>query len=185
MKALPDLAASWPHMPEGVTDRAADVWEPVLAVADAAGGDWPQRARVAAVALVAAAMASTPSLGIRLLADVCTLFISLNYGESQATHVLLEDLRKMDETPWADLRGKALDARGLANLLRPYGVASRNVRIGLTVVRGYARQDFHDPWSRYLGDPAKESATSATPTTPPATTDPVPSDEYYQANRGE
>ena len=32
---------AWPEMPDGVTDRPADVWEPLLAVADAAGGDWP------------------------------------------------------------------------------------------------------------------------------------------------
>src|SRR5262249_15361348 len=40
-----------PLMPEGITDRNADVWESLLAVADAAGGDWPAKARVAAVAL--------------------------------------------------------------------------------------------------------------------------------------
>ena len=31
----------WPEMPEGIEDRNADVWEALLAVADAAGGDWP------------------------------------------------------------------------------------------------------------------------------------------------
>lgn len=36
-----DLASSWPELPEGVEDRAAECWEPLLAVADAAGGAWP------------------------------------------------------------------------------------------------------------------------------------------------
>jgi hypothetical protein len=43
----------WPDMPDGIEDRDADVWEPLLAMAGLAGGDWPKRARVAAVALVA------------------------------------------------------------------------------------------------------------------------------------
>jgi hypothetical protein len=43
-------ATPGPVMPEGVTDRPADVWEPLLAVADAAGGDWPPgRARLPVV----------------------------------------------------------------------------------------------------------------------------------------
>jgi hypothetical protein len=37
------LTGYWPAMPPGVTDRPADVWEPLLAVADAAGADWPAR----------------------------------------------------------------------------------------------------------------------------------------------
>ena len=48
-------------MPAGVEDRDADVWEALLAVADAAGGDWPERARAAAVALVAQSKESTPA----------------------------------------------------------------------------------------------------------------------------
>ena len=46
------LTGYWPEMPPGVTDRPADVWEPLLAVADAAGGPWPGRARDACAWLV-------------------------------------------------------------------------------------------------------------------------------------
>src|SRR3954452_18907692 len=65
---------AWPEMPKGIVDRDSDVWEPLLAVADAAGGDWPERARRSAVALVAASKESTPSLGVRLLADLRLIF---------------------------------------------------------------------------------------------------------------
>src|SRR5262249_42539760 len=68
------LAAARPEMPPGIEDRDADVWEPLLAIADAIGGDWPERARVAAVALVGAARDAEPSLGIRLLIDIRTIF---------------------------------------------------------------------------------------------------------------
>ncbi|MEH2527629.1 MULTISPECIES: DUF3631 domain-containing protein [unclassified Bradyrhizobium] len=46
-----------PDMPIGVEDRNADMWEPLLAVADLAGGNWPKLAREAAIALIAAARA--------------------------------------------------------------------------------------------------------------------------------
>ena len=65
---------SYPLMPDGITDRNADVWEALLAIADAAGGHWPARGRVSAVALVADAMSGTPSLGVRLLGDLQTIF---------------------------------------------------------------------------------------------------------------
>src|SRR3954454_20939214 len=37
---LKRVTGVWPHMPDNINDRDADVWEPLLAVADAAGGDW-------------------------------------------------------------------------------------------------------------------------------------------------
>jgi hypothetical protein len=43
-----ELGQGDPEMPEGLTDRAADIWEPLLAIADLAGGEWPARARQAA-----------------------------------------------------------------------------------------------------------------------------------------
>jgi hypothetical protein len=149
----------YPEMPTGIEDRAADVWEPLLAVADAAGGKWPDRARVAAVALVADSKRSTPSLGIRLLADIRKAF---NGQESMSTENILKSLCELEEAPWADMRGKALDARKLARILKPYGVESRTVRIGGRTPKGYTKEDLWDPWIRYLGEPPQESATSAT-----------------------
>jgi len=45
------LTAADPTVPETLTDRAADNWRPLLAVADRAGGAWPIRARDAALVL--------------------------------------------------------------------------------------------------------------------------------------
>jgi hypothetical protein len=41
----PQLGDAQPDMPEGVTDRPAEIWEPLLALADTAGGHWPDTAR--------------------------------------------------------------------------------------------------------------------------------------------
>jgi hypothetical protein len=159
---LPELQAARPTMPEGVTDRAADVWESLLAVADVAGGRWPELARVSAVTHVTDAMATTPSLGVLLLTDLRTVF-----GDRVAvsTNDLLDSLTRLDDSPWGDLKGKPLDARGLSRLLRKYGVDRTTFREGMGTVKGYRREDLHDAWARYVGVAAKESVTTVTPAT--------------------
>jgi len=144
-------------MPDGVTDRPADVWEPLLAIADAAGGDWPDRARKACVELVNAKRDTEPSLGVRLLADLRDLF---DGAEALATEAILERLRGLDEAPWADIHGKPIDAGGLARRLSPYGVKSRNVRPEGSQAKGYERASFADAWDRYLPSPVSPSQAS-------------------------
>jgi Protein of unknown function (DUF3631) len=146
-------------MPNGIVDRNADVWEALLMIADAAGGDWPERARVSAVTLVTAAIAATPSLGVRLLADLRTVF---SENPVMSTHSIIDALIKLDESPWGDLRGKPLDARRLSNLLKPYGVERTTVRAGYEVAKGYRREDLHDAWTRYLQPPVEVNQTKVT-----------------------
>ena len=47
------LAKSYPATPDQLGARAADIWLPLLALADLAGGDWPARAHRAAITLSA------------------------------------------------------------------------------------------------------------------------------------
>jgi len=157
------LSAARPAMPPGVVDRNADVWEALLAIADAAGGDWPERARVAAVALVALSMGGVESLGVRLLRDLKTVF---GEQEAMATDDLLQALKALPENPWEDWGGKGLTPRVLAHKLKAYGITSKVLRIGIRTPRGYARSDLRDAWERYLSAPPMESATSATSATP-------------------
>jgi hypothetical protein len=148
----------WPELPPGIEDRSADVWEPLIAIADAIGADWPKRARDAAVALVTAAKEVEPSLGVRLLADSREVFDA----EKFPTKVLLEKLHAIPESPWRDLRGKPLDDRGLANRLRQYDIKSKDIRTNTGTLKGYYRADFQDAWARYLPPIGEKSATSAT-----------------------
>jgi hypothetical protein len=152
---------NWPLLPPQITDRNADVWEALIAVADAIGGEWPDRTREAAVALVAESRDVEPSLGVRLLQDLRNVF-----GDAQEipSKALLHALHEIEEAPWADLKGKPLDERGLAHRLRQYGVKPKTIRVGTTTPKGYARADLVDVWQRYL-PLAAASATSATSAT--------------------
>jgi Protein of unknown function (DUF3631) len=133
------LAKARPAMPPGIEDRAADCWEPLLAIADAAGGHWPEMARLAAVTLVAAAKEANPSLGIRLLEDLRQVF-----GEDKElpTERLLAKLHDLPESLWKDLKGRPLDDRGLAARLRKYEIKPK-VLAGFNL-RGYRREDLAD-----------------------------------------
>lgn len=164
------MGEPWPTMPEGINDRDADIWEALLAVADTAGGEWPKRARIAAVALVAESKQSTPSFGVRLLADVKQVF---GHRDVLSTEEIITGLCRIDEAPWADLRGKPIDARGLASRLREYGIKSKTVRIGDHTPKGYYKADLWDTWQRYLPVAPAGSETSATAATnqpPPGAT---------------
>lgn len=156
---IEQLTDAWPEMPEGINDRDADVWEPLLAVADAAGGHWPERARVTAVTL---SKVATPSIGILLLTDLRLVFGDLDV---MATEAILTTLHEMDESPWAEIRGKPLNDRGLATRLRRYDIKPKVIRVGDTTHRGYSRADLFDAWNRYLGTSPMESVTTVTTVT--------------------
>jgi hypothetical protein len=166
--SIKKMTEARPTMPEGIEDRNADLWEALLAIAEAAGEHWPKRANVAAVALVAAAADKEPSLGIRLLSDLRDIF---GERDQMTTAVILERLHDLSEAPWNDLKGKPLSDRGLAFRLREYGVKSKNLNTGGEHrPKGYAREDLHDVWRRYLTPlpPSPDaSATSATSATKP------------------
>src|SRR6516164_5654016 len=161
--AVKEMTEARPAMPDGIEDRNADMWEPLLAIADAAGEDWPKRARVAAVTLVAAAADREPSLGIRLLSDLRDIF---GQAEQMTTAAILERLHSLPEAPWNDLKGKQLNDRGLAFRLRQYGIKPKVIRVGDATPRGYTAEDLYDPWETYLPrSQDEESATSATSAT--------------------
>ncbi|MGW6461993.1 DUF3631 domain-containing protein [Streptomyces sp. NPDC055078] len=163
------ITGAWPQMPEGISDRPADVWEPLLAIADAAGGTWPDRARAACVDLVAAATAGDKaSLGIRLLSDLRDVF---NGADRMPTAQILAALCAMDEAPWADMSGKPIDSRQLAKRLGEYVTAendtikARNIRTAAGVAKGYYATDLHDAWKRYCPAPTKPASATPIPGT--------------------
>jgi hypothetical protein len=147
---LDGLSGAEPDLPDELDDRAQDIMEPLLAIADEVGGEWPERSRRAAVGLLTGEeREDAESLGVRLLRDVRGVFDEKS-SDRLPTGKLLEALHAMEEAPWGSLRGEALDARGLARLLKPYGVKPEKLREGNDTFRGYRRASFEDAWARYL-----------------------------------
>jgi hypothetical protein len=151
MSALMDAR---PDLPPGIADRQADVWEPLIALADAAGRNshWPDVTRQAAVTFVTSSRGGeTQSLGMRLLADVQRVYDAAGMPTFLPTTELLDALANhLDESPWADLRGKPIDARFLSRKLGTYDAKPRPGRVGSVTSRGYYLEDLHDAWTRYL-----------------------------------
>jgi len=163
-----------PDLPDSVVDRNADVWEPLVAIADFAGNDWPHKARVTAVSNVSALReGGMESLSMRLLADIRALFEERKerggaYWHNFATKLLLEKLIEIPETPFIDTKGLHINDLRLARLLKKFTIKSKQVRITAdTTVKGYTYEDFVDVWERYLPPipPAQERETAKQPET--------------------
>lgn len=157
------LECAEPDMP--IEDRAADTWEPLVAVADLARGDWPERARQAAKTMTGEAAEDDASntLAQRLLVDLRTIFGDRDamYGKD-----ILAALRAIEDAPWSDYFGRELNANDLSQLLRPYGVRPVGVKIHGTTLKGYRRDHLWDVWSRYLSVPCEPSRDAVTPDPP-------------------
>ena len=157
-----ELAGAEPVMPDGVTDRAAEVWEPLIAIADVAGGHWPGTARAAASHFVGQAVSTGISVGTRLLADIRSLFLT-HEVDRMATADIVHRLISDDEAGWADLDGRPLDGRRLARELVRYGVRPGPVRIGGQPTKGYQLGGaLTDAWARYL-PPVTDDPPQGTP----------------------
>ena len=144
------LATAEPDLPDELDDRAQDIMEPLLAIADEAGGGWSERARKAAVTfLMSEDREDGESLGVRLLRDVRAVFAEIG-ADRLPTGELLDSLAGMDEAPWGSLQGAALEARALVLFLKPYGIKPEKLREGESTFRGYRRASFEDAWARYI-----------------------------------
>ncbi|MBF8267732.1 MAG: hypothetical protein HW388_1240 [Dehalococcoidia bacterium] len=141
------LQEAEPPVPEELSDRMSDSWEPLLAIADLAGGDWPERARKAAKELSRTATMEDDSKGVELLYDLRLFFD----GAARPTHLILEHLNAPGESSWGHWNaGTGMKPQDLAKLLRPFGVKSKNLRLPTGQMKGYDPEDFQDAFSRYL-----------------------------------
>jgi hypothetical protein len=149
--------------PPELPDRAADAWEPLLAIADAAGGTWPSRARHAAIVLHAS-REMDDSLGLRLLSDLRLIFDARN-AVRISTADLITALRADEEGPWGSERSPLTPHR-LASLLGPFEIASKQMRIGAENLKGYEREAFVETWERYLSVSLPPLAVPPSPSEP-------------------
>jgi putative DNA primase/helicase len=158
LKTLRSKAARWaadnfdklvdpdPPVPEVLNDRAADNWRPLLAIADLAGGTWPEDARRAACTL--SGEKQDGAVNVELLRDIK---IAFGGAEKIRSADLIEKLVADKERPWADWKhGRELTQKQLAELLKPFSIISTTVHpLGLAHGKGYRRADFEEAWAAY------------------------------------
>jgi putative DNA primase/helicase len=158
--------------PEGLGDRAADNWEPLLAIAAIADGRWPDLARAAALGLSGPSSSDDgDSRGQLLLTDLRSLLCTT--GDRITTKELLTALNQLEERPWCDYSGgNGLSAHQLARMLARFDVRSRTIRSGATTAKGFHREDFYDAFARYLPAETVTSVTTAESSSGPRESDP-------------
>jgi hypothetical protein len=130
-----------------LSDRDADIWMPLFAVCTVAAPERSKELKRCAETLSGAKAADDveDSLKLKLLADTRKVW-SMG-GDRLPTEILLKRLNELAESPWAAL---SLDAIKLAGRFRPFGVASRQIRIGTKTVKGYLWVDLNTAFERYL-----------------------------------
>lgn len=140
-----------PSLPEALNDRAADNWTPLLILADLAGGDWPAKARQAALALSGANDGESLGTSGQLLVDIRDIFDTTG-AEKLFSEDIAKRLAQIEGRPWSEYgkQSRPISANQLANLLRGFGVSSKSIRIGKDTGKGYIMAHFLDAFSRYL-----------------------------------
>ena len=157
-----NLRDATPEMPYGLSDRTADAWEPLLAIADLAGGDWPQRARKAALALSGEHVVEDDNIGTMLLSDIRAIFgvdpqvyVTKDEEKQITSERLVVTLVAIEGRPWAEFgrRRIPLTKNSLARLLKPYKIRPGTIRVGPgeeDTAKGYKLAHFADVFARYL-----------------------------------
>ena len=159
------VEATEPAPPDELSDRQQDAWEILLAIADTAGLGWADKARAAAIELAKDRVDGHASWGIRLLADLQTLFLDKG-GRHLGSQECVAWLNALEEAPWSTWnRGYGANSYNLNKLLEPYEIRTRDVRIPShpNAVKGLYNADLQEAFRRWL-ERADEEASADTAT---------------------
>lgn len=160
------LRKARPVLPDKLSDRGQDNWEPLLAIAMSASDDWFERATSAALKLSRSSKESV-STGNELLADIQQVFEQRHgegaYSDRISSRDLIDALKAIEDSPWATYNhGHPLSPRQLSSQLSRYDIQPKTVRISkYDTPKGYALEQFTDAFARYLSKPDPEDVDSA------------------------
>lgn len=151
------------ELPAGVEDREAEVWEPLVCIADMAGGRWPTWAREACTHFLSRPSLEERPRGVRLLEDIRTV---MDGADSIRSTELCHRLNLLQESEWSGMTPEGIRAHDVARELRRFGVAPVKFRQGPKVATGYTvhptgqngrdQVGLYDAWERHL-DPLRVS----------------------------
>jgi hypothetical protein len=147
-----------PVMPPGLSARQEDFSEPLLAIADFCGGQWPGIVRDAILHFCGEAEVEDGDVKRELLKDIREGFSKQPQPDRFSSAAVRDHLRSLEHRQWQDWNdGKGINQRQISDRLRSYRIASHNIRIADgKVVKGYYLADFQEAFDRYLS-PDRES----------------------------
>jgi hypothetical protein len=152
------LRLARPLMPRHISDRAREGWRLLVAIADAAGGDWSERARKAMLALEQTR--EDPAFNVRLLIALRDIFVE-HQAERLTTLEIAEALAELPDAPvpeefWKWLAAPDSKRRSqqigswLAKALKPFGIKPAIWKENGQTQCGYRLADLQDAFERYL-----------------------------------
>ena len=152
------LREARPALPDALSDRQQDICEPLLTIADMAGGDRSTQARSDLTALCRQSQDETESLGVKILSDIRNAFNNEQVDKFSTQRLLEVLVAQETDSPWAawwerDLKDGNTNgpARKLARMLKPFKIIARVIRLADDrTARGYRADDFQEAWKRYL-----------------------------------
>jgi Protein of unknown function (DUF3631) len=166
LAALGERELADDQFPPALSDRGCDVWEPLLLLAEMAGGEWHRRALQAAGAVGAGAVGGDDSYRVRMLAAFRAAF-DQDDARHLSTHAVILGMAHDEEAPWSrwvEYRDGGMKpvqgaAAKLANGLKPFGIRSHDLwdRDQQKSFKGYRREDAESAFAAYLPDPSRES----------------------------
>lgn len=184
-----ELSQARPAFPEGLDDRGRDIYEPLLAISDLAGGSWGLRLREDVVANRLIRFGQDDDLHTELLGDIRTILMSNGITEGFIkTHGLLEHLTEDESMQWGEYdRGRGPSPKKLAMWLGDFGISSRRKQVNGEQRNGYFAEDFREPFLRYLAAPDAGVDEAAPASTEDGGLDDVlpekPSKAWYEQTR--
>ena len=144
---------TFPELPEKLSDREQDNWEALLTIAACAGDAWLQRSIQAALNLQANKLSAEDD-GNSILLSIYQVFTALDISKIGSAE-LITCLCADEEGKWANYnfrnsRDTSITPRQLANLLKPYGITTKNLKINKVTKKAYSLEDFQDAFECYL-----------------------------------
>lgn len=138
-----------PQMPDKLSDRQKDCWEPLFAIAELISEEIAQQARNAAMEI---SKINFDELHVNelMLFDIRKVFAEQKI-DRLPTIDLINALCEDDEAAWRYWnRGGMITPRQLAQILRQFNVTSKQIRFGEQTKKGYDITDFQECFSKYL-----------------------------------
>lgn len=145
---LPDLDEHEMHL----TDRPADVWEPLYRIAKAAGGSWLSMLGKGVDMVRSEGRDANEDDKVILLRDIRTLRDKAD-ARANGVHALqlVAALNNIADSPWQSMdNGRGINAYMVRKMLKEFAIHPVQVKVNNLNGRGYRWEQFTESIDRYL-----------------------------------